>query len=328
MRLPPEIRSEVEAALVDLLGARSVITKVEPVGGGCISATARVETAAGDVGFLKWDTGSDAPPGLFAAEAAGLTAIADVGAIRVPRVLALRDEGGGPRRGAGLAASSPDAREARANGSAPGGATARWILLEWLPPGRPTEASWSRLGAALANLHRAVGEGYGWIRDNFIGALSQSNAPTPDWAAFWRDQRLLPQLRLAYDAGYFDTEARRRFDALLDSLDDRLAGTESDGASPLHGDLWSGNVHFTSDAEPALIDPSFYFGHREVDLAMADLFGGFPPAFWHAYEEAWPLTGGDFARRRAIYQLYYLLVHVNLFGSGYVSRTLTTLRRT
>src|SRR5690606_17965293 len=145
----------------------------------------------------------------------------------------------------------------------------------------------------------------------------QTNEPSGDWPSFWRERRLRPQLDLA--AGRLDADIRARFDTLLHGLDDRLGPANEDGPSLLHGDLWNGNVHFT-DGGAALIDPASSNGHREVDLAMAALFGGFPAAFFDAYSAEWPLLTGA-APRRPIYQLYYLLVHVNLFGGGYIEQT-------
>ncbi len=130
---------------------------------------------------------------------------------------------------------------------------------------------------------------------------------------------------MALDRGLMGDSDQRRFDDLFDHLDELLAVGNDDGPSLLHGDLWGGNVHMTDDGA-AIIDPSVYHGHREVDLAMAELFGGFGPGFHAAYDRAWPLPPGYDPTRRAIYQLYYLLVHVNLFGGSYLGRTRSTLR--
>jgi fructosamine-3-kinase len=284
--LPVEVRAGVEAAL------SSRIRRVSPVGGGCISPVARVEMEGGGVAFVKWREPGGVR-GLFRAEATSLAALAAAAALRVPAVLGVEDAGEG----------------------------VGWLLLEWLEPGRPGTGSWERLGHGLARLHRTVGPRWGWPEDNFIGPLPQANGWLDDWPAFWRERRLEPQLRRAVEAGALSGSDRRRFDRLLDRLDEALAGAAADGPSLLHGDLWSGNVHFVAGGEPALIDPSSSYGHREVDLAMAELFGGFDAAFFRAYDEAWPVDAAYRAVRRPVYQLYYLLVHVNLFGAGYVART-------
>lgn len=291
MTMPPApVREAVEATW------RRRIAGAAPVGGGCISPTARVWSDAGDVAFLKWGEPGRTPDGLFRAEADGLAALAGAGEVRVPTVLGTGDEGAG------------------------------WLLLKWLEPGAAGAVGWEALGRGLAALHRHRVARYGGPRDNFIGSLPQANGWMEEWAEFWHVRRLEPQLRRAREAGAFSPADVRRFDRLLDALPDRLAAAAAaDGASLLHGDLWNGNVHFTDAGEPALIDPSSYHGHREVDLAMSELFGGFAPTFLAAYREAWPLEPGYARLRRPVYQLYYLLVHVNLFGGGYVGSTLSTL---
>ncbi len=293
MTVPGPVRASVEAALRALHGETTALTGSAAVGGGCISPTARVETDAGPF-FLKWG-GSDLPAGLLAAEARGLRQLADAGEVRVPDVVA--------------------------ESAKPG-----WLLLEWLEPGRQTPDTWARLGVELAALHHHQDARFGADADNFIGSLPQANVRTDDWPVFWRDQRLAPQLHQALDRGLLDDSDRRRFDRLFHRLPELLAVGNDEGPSLLHGDLWSGNVHVTAN-RAAIIDPSVYYGHREVDLAMAELFGGFGPGFRASYDDAWPLAPGYAPTRRAIYQLYYLLVHVNLFGSGYVSRTRSALAR-
>jgi fructosamine-3-kinase len=287
--LPAAVRASVERQV-------GAIRSVAPVGGGCISDTYRVESGARPI-FLKHHAA--APAGMFAAEADGLRALraAAGDALRVPAVVAIDDAG--------------DA--------------AAWIALEWLEPGPRGPGFGERLGRGLAALHRAkTAGGWGWPRPNFIGSLPQENAPSPSWGEFWRDRRIIPQLRQAADAGR-DTGPRRLWERLLDRLPELLVEAEEDGLSLLHGDLWSGNV-LSASGDPAIIDPAVYRGHREVDLAMAELFGGFDARFHAAYAEAWPLCPGYRELRRGIYQLYYLLVHVTLFGGGYTAQALATLR--
>ncbi len=293
-RIPADVERALAAAWGARLGRDPRIAGGTPVGGGCISPAVRLEAGSGEVAFLKWGA-SDTPAGLFAAEARGLAALRAPGAVRVPEVLGVGDEGAG------------------------------WLLLEWLEPALPATGTWEALGRGLAALHGTRAERYGAAADNFIGSLPQVNGWLDDWAAFWRERRLEPQLRRAYAAGYFAPGERRRLDRLLAALPERLAEAGGDGASLLHGDLWSGNVHLTSGGVAALIDPSCYHGHREVDLAMSELFGGFDAEFYRAYAEAWPLLPGYDPVRRGIYQLYYLLVHVNLFGGGYVRGALAAV---
>jgi fructosamine-3-kinase len=256
------------------------------VAGGCISPCARIARTDGDVAFLKWTDDAKTPDHFFRAEAEGLERLGAAGAVRVPSVLAVGD---------------------------------RWLLLEWLEPGAATDAVWERLGGELAALHRVRAEAFGAAEDNFIGSLPQANGWSASWPEFWRERRLLPCYREAYEAGHFGPRDRARFDALLDRMEQALDDVASEGPSLLHGDLWNGNVHPLRDGGAALIDPSCYYGHRDVDLAMAELFGGFGRRFFDAYDDAWPRAEGYRDVRRPIYQLYYLLVHVVLFGAAYVA---------
>jgi len=294
--VPAVVERAVLTAWGARLGREPRTVSAAPVGGGCISPSVRLESGSGDVAFLKWGN-PDTPAGLFTAEARSLAALHAPGAVRVPEVLAVSDQGAG------------------------------WLLLEWLEPGPATRATWEALGRGLAGLHATRVERYGAAADNFIGSLPQRNGWLDEWPAFWRERRLEPQLRQAYAEGHFSSADRRSFDRLLAALPDRLAGTGAEGASLLHGDLWSGNVHVTRAGTAALVDPSSYYGHREVDLAMSELFGGFDTTFYRAYAEAWPLLPGYDPVRRAVYQLYYLLAHVNLFGGGYVRASLGALAR-
>lgn len=295
MTIPGAVQAGVEAAIQRHTRGPARIRRASAVGGGCISPTARLETEGGELFFLKYGA-AGLPPGLLAAEARGLLTLAEAGAVRVPEVIGSGGEG-----------------------------TDAWLLLEWLEPGPAHAPAWAALGTAVADLHRHRASRFGTDADNFIGSLPQQNTPGDDWADFWRTRRLEPQLRAALHIGLLDDGDRSRFTDLSHRLDHLLAPAQHDGPSLLHGDLWNGNVHMTRDGMPALIDPSVYYGHREVDLAMADLFGGFHPGFRTAYEDAWPLAPGYAPRRRAVYQLYYLLVHVNLFGTSYVARMRTAL---
>ncbi|QXD14845.1 fructosamine kinase family protein [Rhodocaloribacter litoris] len=285
------------AALTDALAAMlgTSVRRCEPVGGGCIALACRVETAEGSY-FLKWGRGDVART--FWAEADGLRALHEAASpLLVPEVLALGD---------------------------PDEATPGFLLMTWIEAGTRGPGFWEAFGRGLAHLHRHTAGRYGFDEDNFIGRLPQHNAWADDWPAFFRERRLEPQVRWARERGRWHRRWDRPLERLYARLDDLLPARPE--PSLLHGDLWSGNVMTARDGRAALIDPAVYFGHREADLAMTELFGGFNPAFYAAYREAWPLEPG-YAERRAVYNLYHLLNHLNHFGEGYAGSVAEVLDR-
>jgi protein-ribulosamine 3-kinase len=183
-----------------------------------------------------------------------------------------------------------------------------FILLERLDLERGGD--FAALGRMLAALHRQTGPRFGWHRDNYIGLSAQQNRWCEDWAEFWRERRLRPQLEWA------------ALDVNLAALD-RLLQTHKPAPSLLHGYLWSGNAGFTAEG-PVGFDPAVYYGDREADLAMTELFGGFPREFYRAYDAVFPLEPG-YEKRKHLYNLYHLLNHLNLFGGGYLGQVKTTL---
>jgi fructosamine-3-kinase len=308
VNVPASVLRGVESALAARSGKAVGIRNAAPVGGGCINPAARVEAEDGEAFFLKWNPAH--PPEMFAAEADGLRALAAPGVLRIPEALAWGGNGTG---------MDPS-----------------WLLLEFIPRGRPDAHYGRRLGEGLALLHVSASTGrepprpraaYGWHRDNFIGSLPQENEPSDDWAVFWRDRRLAPQVRRAREGGYFTGTGGQILDRLISRLDEVMADSAGEGPALLHGDLWSGNFYAGPSGEPVLIDPAVYQGSGEVDLAMMELFGSFPPGFRDGYGSRRTLAPEYDGFRRALYQLYYLLVHVNLFGGGYVSGSLAAAER-
>lgn len=294
--LPPEVREGIEAALGERTGTAATVRTVRPAGGGCIHHAAAVETGAGPF-FLKWNRGH--PGSAFSSEARGLEALRralDGGELlRVPEVMAVRD-------------------------ASPG--TAGWLLLEYLPPGPPGPGYHARLGKGLAALHSAqAGERFGWEEENRIGSLPQPNPWTDRWPDFWRDARLGIQLESAFREGRLTPADRGWSDRLLASVEPALAPVATAPPALVHGDLWSGNVHPGPGGIPVLVDPAVALGHGEVDLAMMELFGGFREETFRSYQERRPSPPGYGEVRRPLYQLYYLLVHLRLFGEGYLKGT-------
>lgn len=261
------------------------VRAARPVSGGDVNRAYRVELTDGRSVFVK--THDRAPADLFTKEAEGLAWLAEACALRTPRVLAV----------------SSDA-----------------LALEWVDAAPPAADYEEALGRGLAMLHRAGSERFGLLHDNYIGSIPQSNEPASDWAAFYRVRRLEPLFRRA--SPRFDARARGAFDRLLSRLPE-LVGRDEPPAR-LHGDLWSGNVICDERGQPVLIDPAVYGGHREMDLAMMRLFGRFSARSLAAYEEVLPPSDGH-EGRVALHQLYPLLVHVCLFGAGYVPSVLRVL---
>jgi len=266
-------------------GASGPLRVAGGVTGGDINRAWRVE-CGGEAWFVK----ANRPERLamFEAEAEGLAELAASHAVRVPRPCCH-----------GVAGDSA------------------FLVLEHLELGGRGDAR--RLGENLAAMHRVTRPEAGWHRDNTIGSTPQPNGPVGGWARFWRERRLAPQLDLLATRGA-DRRLRDRGARLLEAVPALLAGHEPPAAL-LHGDLWGGNHGYLADGTPVLFDPAVYFGDRETDLAMTELFGGFAPAFREAYEAQYPLDAG-YAVRRDLYNLYHVLNHANLFGGGYAGRAL------
>jgi protein-ribulosamine 3-kinase len=174
----------------------------------------------------------------------------------------------------------------------------------------------AEVGRRLARLHRCGSPYFGWHRDNTIGSTPQRNDQTSDWVDFWRRHRLGFQLELAARNGY-DRSLSSSGERLMAVLDALIGHRPA--ASLLHGDLWGGNIGATREGEPVIFDPAVYYGDRETDLAMTELFGGFGSDFYAAYGEEWPLPP-EYATRKILYNLYHVLNHLNLFGGGYLAR--------
>lgn len=280
------LQNDISAAIERATG--SVVSGDSPwlIAGGSINRTATI--GAGEVRyFVKLN---DAPASLemFEAEAAGLRLLAQPGALRVPQPIC----------------------------SGTSGAIA-YLVLEYIEFGHGGARGGAALGAGLASIHRMTRARFGWNRDNTIGSTPQVNRPTDEWVTFYRDHRLGFQLELAERNGYRGPLTKAGF-RLLEKLP-LVCADHHPVASLLHGDLWSGNAAFDRDGAPVIYDPAVYFGDRETDLAMTELFGGFDTSFYRAYQAAWPLAAG-YELRRDLYQLYHVLNHLNLFGAGYAGQ--------
>jgi len=279
------VRTQITAAIARATGTGFDPRTVTEIGGGCISRALRLADHSHSY-FVKINDSGLAR--MFEAERDGLEALDRPGAPRIPRPVV--------------------------DGAAEGIA---FLVLEDIPMSRLHGQAWRRLGEQLAALHRHTAPRFGWHQDNLIGATPQRNDWTGDWLSFWRDRRLGFQLALARDNG-LDRAVLQRAHGLLERLDRALNG-HAPQASLVHGDLWGGNAAADSQGNPVLFDPAVYYGDRETDLAMSELFGGFDPRFYEAYQSVWPLEPG-YPRRRTLYNLYHVLNHFNLFGAAYAPR--------
>ncbi|RYG32617.1 MAG: fructosamine kinase, partial [Chitinophagaceae bacterium] len=198
----------------------------------------------------------------------------------------------------------------------------QYLLLEWIEPASPGPTAWEEFGSALAQMHRGIHSYTGWTEDNYIGSLTQSNRQYDEWEIFFSECRIRPLVKSLYDAGSFT----RKEMVAAESFCKRAASLFPDEPMALlHGDLWSGNKMFTVGGRAAIFDPAVYFGHREMDIGMTKLFGGFDHRFFDAYQEAYPLEK-DWQQRLPIVQLYPVLVHAVLFGGHYVQSAANTIQ--
>lgn len=268
------------------------ILSFKPVSGGDISSAYRIDTETAKY-FLKVNGASFALK-MFHAEREGLQAIEATKTIAAPHVYRV------------------DSIDGKA-----------FILMDLVESKRPGSSDYRELGKQLAQLHQCSGADFGFSSNNFIGSLHQQNHPHSDWPEFYWFERILPQLQLAFKAGMIQRDLMPEETKAITLFQDISGNIKP---SLLHGDLWGGNYLIATDGTPYLIDPAVYYGHSMVDIAMTRLFGGFGNDFYDAYHESIPQSG-QHETQIDLYQLYYLLVHLNLFGSGYYSSVSSILKK-
>ncbi len=266
------------------------ITGQNPVSGGCINTTS-ILTDGKQQFFIKLNTAGSLS--MFEAEYHALLEIARTDTIRAPEPVCTGQH------------------EQHA-----------WLIMEYLP--LQSQGHHAQLGEQLAAMHRVSHEYFGWDRENTIGSTPQINTANKDWPTFFQVHRLQYQLELAASKGYtgsLQTAGRK----LLECINDFFSGYRVT-PSLLHGDLWAGNFSFTGQGEPVIFDPATYYGDRETDIAMTELFGGFTSAFRSSYENCWPLDDG-YGARKTLYNCYHILNHLNLFGGGYAAQAENMIMR-
>ncbi len=280
-----------EEILTSSLKEEVRISSFRAVGGGDINAAYKLETNKNPL-FVKTNSASRYPE-MFVKEASGLRLLTQADCLRIPKVIC---EG-----------------EYHNNS---------FLILEFLDSNRPQNDFWFKLGSGLAKLHKNTSDQFGLDYSNYIGSLKQFNDYKDDWISFFIEERLLRQIKLAKDSNSIDNTVLSAFERLFKVLNEIIP---KEPAALLHGDLWSGNYMVDDVGNPVLIDPAVYYGHREMDLAMTRLFGGFSSDFYKFYNETYPLEKG-WESRMDICNLYPLLVHLNLFGSSYLHQINSILR--
>jgi protein-ribulosamine 3-kinase len=289
--LPQPVLDGVQNMLLKKHGNRDVPIGFSAIGGGCINHGGKLSHPNGDL-FLKWNQAKKFPH-MFQTEALGLKLLSSAGGIRIPEVVGVGE-----------------------------GSTYQYILMEFIGSRSHRADYWDLLGQQLAEVHKKQETLYGLDHHNYMGSLHQFNHRNSSWSEFFIKERLQVQVKLGRDSGAISPSIARKFESLYQALPSILF---EEPPCLVHGDLWSGNLITDDKGEPCLIDPAAYYGHREVDLAMTQLFGGFNDRFYDIYQEVFPLEPG-FQERLHIYNLYPLLVHVNLFGNSYLHQVNSILK--
>ena len=282
----------IESQLGKKLKQKIHFRRVSPVSGGSINHAARVDATFGTF-FLKANDAFQFPA-MFEKEARGLKTLKDTALFTIPEVVLTGDE-------EGLA----------------------FLILKFIESKSKQTNFWENFGSTLAKLHKTTSDKFGFSEDNYIGSLVQSNRQHNRWTDFFIEERLEKQLQLAVSSGRLSANESTIFKKIYTHYES-IATDEPPAL--LHGDLWSGNFIAGNNGEPCLFDPAIYFGHREMDLSMTKLFGGFEVQFYESYNNEYPLSAG-FDERTEIHNLYPLMVHVNLFGGSYVSQVKNILKK-
>jgi fructosamine-3-kinase len=261
--------------------------------GGCISDAFKIITEKSEQYFLKFNSSS--ANDMFIKEAHGLMELEKANAIRIPKVLSYNED---------------------------------YILLELIPSGTKNKNFFEEFGRSFSEMHKHTNDTFGFYEDNYIGSNPQMNIPDErektDWTSFYFNKRILFQLQLAEKLGNSTDTLRKGVSKLENKIED-IVGGNKEKPSLLHGDLWGGNYMVDENGNAVLIDPAVYYGHREADLGMTKLFGGFSSEFYRSYNETFPLEDGNDYREN-IYKLYHVLNHLNLFGGGYYSQAISLIK--
>jgi len=290
--LQEKLKSHLEVELSSITNNPVKILGTKALSGGCINESVQLKINNGFY-FLKWND-ANAYPKMFETEARGLKLLLSTGAIGIPKVVQCAEY-----------------------------ENTAYLLLEFIEAGKEIKNYFQNFGSNLARLHKCSDENFGLEYDNYIGSLKQQNKQNTNGITFFIEQRIKKQIVLAQKKGLMNLSLKKKFDVFFERLPDLIPNEKP---ALLHGDLWSGNYITGKNGAAWLIDPAVYYGFREMDIAMSRLFGGFNHSFYSAYNNAFPMESG-WEQRLDYYNLYPLLVHVNLFGSSYLSQVQSILNK-
>jgi len=282
----------MQEILEHILGKKIQILSQAPLSGGDINAVSKIRTNHGT--FCVKQNLRKQFPMMLEKESIGLNELAKKTKFHIPEVISHSED-----------------------------RLHQYLLLEYIESGSKSFNFWEDFGTRLAHMHQQTSDQFGWDEDNYIGSLHQSNKLHNDWANFYAEERILPQVKLAFDSNQVDSVFVQSAEKLCLKLDELFP---KEAPALLHGDLWSGNFMVNANGDPVLIDPAVYYGHREMDLGMMYLFGGFSDSLFRSYDQLFPLEK-NWENRIPLAQLYPLLVHVNLFGGGYIKSAASVIHQ-
>jgi protein-ribulosamine 3-kinase len=292
MAVSKQFTAYLEQRLSEAVNQDLKLKHVSSVSGGSINAAYCLHTTAGD--YMMKRNSKSAYPNMFACESAGLATIRKTHTIALPQTILLGE-------------FEEDS----------------FLVLEWIEAVKTTPATSKLLGQQLAAMHRHTAKQFGFDTDNYMGSLPQSNCKHDRWAAFFINERLQPMVKIGLNKGVLDVKDEQAFALLYKNLPSLF---EEETPALIHGDLWSGNYLIGANQKPYLIDPAVTYGHREFDIAMTTLFGGYNREFYEAYQSSFPLAPG-WQQRIDLWNLYPLLLHMNLFGGGYLAQVRKCLEK-
>ncbi len=292
MFLEEDVKNQLSLCIANKIGRSFIIKTMKPIGGGCINDCFLITD--GEISYFLKINNAHKYPKMFYKETKGLELLRQNSSLTVPQAII----------------------ETQIEDYA-------FLVLEYIKSGVKKKTFWEHFGQNLAEQHKISNIEYGLDHDNYIGSLPQINTWNKSWADFFIINRIEYQVKIAYENKLLENNYIKTLDKIHKTIDNEFPKSKP---SVLHGDLWSGNFMVNEMGNPVLVDPAFYYGDREVEMAFTTMFGGFDGAFYDAYNSEFPLEP-NYKARFELYNLYPTLVHVNLFGGGYIQQAISILKR-